>query len=162
MPDTGLPLPGDYPLSVRFAGKHFDLGRFLKLAPFLCNTKNAAKDAKRSIDCRHFHALRLPMTCKVGDPLVVISSKREICKGRVSLNRQQPNSVKIAPGLERTGGLCPRSKSLSAELARVGTGFFSRIPDFAFGSDVRCAASICRATLSLPCFVDSRTNPATG
>src|SRR6516164_11239368 len=40
----------------------------------------------------------------------------------------------------------------------VGTGFFSRIPTSPFASDVRCAASIWRATLSLPCFVDSRTS----
>src|ERR1700736_485117 len=38
----------------------------------------------------------------------------------------------------------------------VGTVLFSRIPTSPFARDVRCAASICRATLSLPCLVDSR------
>src|SRR5947208_5542332 len=41
--------------------------------------------------------------------------------------------------------------------SKVGTVFFSRIPTSPLANDVRCAASICRATLSLPCLVDSRT-----
>src|SRR5438045_2163221 len=40
----------------------------------------------------------------------------------------------------------------------VGAVFFSRIPTSPFANEVRCADSIWRATLSLPCFVDSRTS----
>ena len=44
----------------------------------------------------------------------------------------------------------------------VGAGFFSRIPTSPFASEVRCADSMLRATLSFPCFVDSRISfPAT-
>src|SRR6266566_3535891 len=50
------------------------------------------------------------------------------------------------------------SNRLSMNSARVGDDFFSRMPTSPFASEVRCADSICRATLSLPCFVDSRTS----
>ncbi len=50
----------DYSLSVRFSGKYFDLGHLLKFSPFLCHTKNAAKDAKGSIDRRNF----IPSVCR--------------------------------------------------------------------------------------------------
>ena len=58
----------------------------------------------------------------------------------------------------------PKAQSdLRKNAANVGTLFLSWNPDLAL-SERRtvCAASICRATLSLPCFVDSRTErPAT-
>src|SRR5690348_16216668 len=49
--------------------------------------------------------------------------------------------------------LAQGSTLLAQNSENVGTGLFSRIPTSPFASDVRCAASIWRATLSLPCFV---------
>jgi hypothetical protein len=51
------------------------------------------------------------------------------------------------------GSIRPVQNSVS-----VGMIFRSRMPTSPFAREVRCAASICRATLSLPCLVDSRTS----
>src|SRR5208283_6078927 len=62
------------------------------------------------------------------------------------------------PGLAACFVFTKETKSFLRKSASVGAAFFSRMPTSPLANDVRCAASIWRATLSLPCFVDSRTS----
>jgi hypothetical protein len=65
-----------------------------------------------------------------GDSLRCDRVQSETRKGRVSLNRHQPNSVEIAPGLQGAGGFCPRSKAFSAELSERHHSFLFAYPHF--------------------------------
>src|SRR2546427_197596 len=90
---------------------------------------------------------------------LVISSRRARARGlyfvrapmpvryHVQFFRQALSNVARAHGSTR----------LSQNALRVGMDFGSRKPASPFASETRCADSICRATLSLPCLVDSRT-----
>src|SRR6266487_1145580 len=88
----------------------------------------------------------------------VISSNLAFARGSYLVSRRMParNQSQLLRQVCSNVAWAQGSNLRSQNSFRIGAGFFSRMPTSPFANEVRCVASICRATLSLPCLVDSR------